>query len=43
MGVTGNFYNVIKDMYLTTKTKIKLPTGLSSKCNSDTEIKKEMG
>ena len=43
MGITGNFYKLIKHMFLSTNLKIKLPKGLSPKFKSNIGIKQGDG
>ena len=43
MGISGNFYNLIKHMYKTTKSKVKLPLGLSTIFEHNTGIKQGDG
>ena len=43
MGITGKFYNILKIMYQSTKSKVKLPKGLSPSFDSNTGIKQGDG
>ena len=43
MGITGNFYNLIKHMYSSTKIKLRLAQGLSGKFSGNTGIKQGDG